>query len=458
MTGGTPIVTAADMRASEARAIAAGTPAETLMERAGSAVGEAAWRFGGGRDVLILCGPGNNGGDGYVAARWLRERGGRVRVAASGPARGDPASAAAARWNGPVETLEEARPARIVIDALFGTGLSRALDETVARPLRRLVDAADLSIAVDLPSGLASDEGGLLGAVPDVDITLALGALKPAHILHPATGHCGQVRLIDIGIAVESATRILEPPVLTSPTAADHKYSRGMVVVVAGVMPGAAQLAARAAFGAGAGYVLLLGDGVGDSPAAIVRSPYSNDALDDARIGGVVVGPGLGRDGAARERIDHALASDRPLVIDGDALRLIDPDRLAERDAPSVLTPHQGEFDALFGTGSGNAIERAGAAAAQCRAIVVLKGATTLIAAPDGRVAVSAGGSPWLSTAGTGDVLAGAIAAMLARTPDRPLEAAGAGVWLHKQAARALAGPFIADDLAAALGRGWRAQ
>jgi len=446
------------MRAAEARTIAAGVPAATLMQRAGSAVGEAAWRFGGGRDVLVLCGPGNNGGDGYVAAQWLAARGARVRVAASAPVRGEPAAAAAAGWHGPVEALDGARPGRIVIDGLFGIGLSRPLDTGVAKALQRLVGAADLAIAVDLPSGLASDAATPLAMVPDFDITLALGALKPAHVLHPAARQCGQVLLIDIGIVVESGTRMLESPALRVPSAADHKYSRGMVAVVSGSMPGAARLAARAAFGGGAGYVLLLGDGIDDGPDAIVRQRYAAAALDDHRIGALVIGPGLGRDTAARERLDHALASDKPLVIDGDALRLIDPDLLAQRPAPYVLTPHQGEFDALFGTSGGNAIDRALAASARCRGIVLLKGATTLIAAPDGRVAVAAGGNPWLSTAGTGDVLAGAIAAMLSRMPDRPFDAAGAGVWLHREAAHALAGPFLADDLAAALAKGWQRQ
>lgn len=227
-----------------------------------------------------------------------------------------------------------------------------------------------------------------------------------------------------------------------------------MVVVIAGEMSGAAELAALSAMRAGAGYVLLLGEGLAGQPHAIVRRPFAGEALSDARIGAVVIGVGLGRGAVAGTRLDQALASSHPLVIDGDALHLLDEQRLSRvcgHGAPVVLTPHAGEFDALFGKGGGSKIERARAAARKSGATVVFKGADTVIAAPDGMVRVAQGTSGWLSTAGTGDVLAGAIGAMLAGNHGSAIDAAAAGVWLHGAAADRLGGSFIADDLARAL-------
>ncbi|MEG8051791.1 NAD(P)H-hydrate dehydratase [Sphingomonas aurantiaca] len=222
-----------------------------------------------------------------------------------------------------------------------------------------------------------------------------------------------------------------------------------MVAIVAGTMSGAADLAALAAMRAGAGYVTLLGDSHGP-PHALVRTPFSTHALANDRIGALVIGPGLGREDTARTRLDAALSAGHPLIIDGDALRLIDPDRIKALQVPVILTPHAGEFDALFGKSDADKITRARDAAARAHAVVVFKGADTVIAAPDGRVRIAQGASDWLSTAGTGDVLAGAIGAILAMGLD-PLDAAGAGVWLHGDAARRLGAAFIADDLADAL-------
>ena len=442
-----PILTAAEMRAAEEAVIARGTSVVELMERAGAAVAEAAWRFAGGAPTLILCGPGNNGGDGYVAARLLAERGVHVRVAATGEPRTDAAAQAGSRWAGEVEPLDSTKPAPILIDALFGTGLARPLGEDLIGPLGRLVTSAKASIAVDLPSGVETDSGALLNEVPSFDITVALGSLKPAHRLQPAAGRCGRVVVADIGIPVASSLTELGAPHLPPPSAADHKYSRGMVAVVGGAMSGAAELAARAAFGAGAGYVLLLGAEGSGAPHAIVRRAWSAEALAERRIGALVIGPGLGRDEEAKRRLHTALGSGKPLVIDGDALHLLDADRIPP---DSIFTPHEGEFEALFGALSSSKVERAREAAARSAAIIVLKGADTVIAAPDGRASIAPPASPWLSTAGTGDVLAGAIAAMRARGLP-PFEAAKAGVWLHARAAERLGPRFIADDLAAAL-------
>ncbi len=450
---GAPILTAAAMRAAEDRAIAAGSSVAALMERAGTGVAEWVHRLAAGGEVLILCGPGNNGGDGYVAARVLASRGVPVRVAALGEPKSEAAVAARAAWGGPVEALTpatEATPA--LVDALFGTGLTRALDPALAEIVAALATETRLSIAVELPSGAETDGGGDFGVeIPTFDVTLALGALKPAHVLQPVSQHCGAVRLVEIGLGeINAPVRTLTRPRIASPGTDAHKYSRGMVAVVSGPMHGASELAARAAFRAGAGYVLLLTGGLPSPPHAIVRQRWSAEALDDQRIGAVVIGPGLGRDDRAREKLDAALASERPLVIDGDALHLLDLSALKDRAAPVVLTPHAGEFDALFGAGSGSKIDRAQDAARRSNAVVVYKGADTVIAAPDGRANIAAMGNPWLSVAGTGDVLAGAIAAILAQGRN-PLDAASAGVWLHGRAAQMLDRCFLADELADAL-------
>ncbi len=482
---GQAILTAAEMRAAEDAVIAGGVSVETLMERAGTAIAHAVRRLAGTNEVLIVCGPGNNGGDGYVAARVLAEMGMSVRVAALSAPKRDAAKSARAGWSGPVETLAAAKPAAILVDALFGTGLTRPLDaepaptpnrspadagaqlnsepspngllwapasageQSVVGRLHFLAGAAQLSIAVDLPSGLAIDSGQALSTPPVFHLTLTLGSVKPAHLLQPAARYCGQICLLDIGVPTTSEAEVLKPPVLPVPGPDSHKYTRGMVAVIAGSMSGASDLAALAAMRAGAGYVTLLGDSQG-RPHALVRAPFSDQALANDRIGALVIGPGLGRDDLAKTRLEAALTSDHPLIIDGDALRLIDPERIKALTVPVILTPHAGEFDALFGKSDADKITRAREAATRANAIVVFKGADTVVAAPDGRIRIAQGASDWLSTAGTGDVLAGAIGAMLAAKLD-PLDAACAGVWLHGDAARRLGPAFIADDLAEAL-------
>jgi ADP-dependent NAD(P)H-hydrate dehydratase / NAD(P)H-hydrate epimerase len=430
--------------------ITAGSDVDTLMERAGGCVAEAAWRIAGRVPTLILCGPGNNGGDGYVAARLLRARGVPVRVAALAPPATEAARKAAARWEGETIAFDKAEPATLVIDALFGTGLKRELEQEVAGRLSTLVESARWSIAVDLPSGVSTDDGAVLGAVPRFGVTVALGALKPAHRLLPAAERCGLVTIGDIGLDLRDAQLTeIAPPALRAPGHGDNKYTRGKVLVIAGAMPGAAALAAGAAQRAGAGYVELTG-GVGEGAAlALVRRAWDAAALDDRRLGAVVVGPGLGRDGAARDRLDAALASGRPLVLDADALTLIGRVR-HDRLRGHVLTPHWGEFNRLFGDDGADRLTQARAAARASGAVVLLKGADSIVAHPDGRAAIAPLAPAWLASAGTGDVLAGIVGAMLAGSLD-PFAAAKAAVWLHTRSAR-LAGPaLIADDLIAHL-------
>jgi len=461
---GDPVLTAAEMRAAEQALFRAGTPEYEVMVRAGRAVADIVWRVGGIQDTLIICGPGNNGGDGYVIARTLRDKGVPVRVAAMTPPATGAAQRARADWDGEVEDLMTAPPARQVVDALFGTGLTRGLDAAVANRLAQLVEGAAHSFAVDLPSGIATDTGTPLSPVPHFDICIALGQWKRAHMLRPANQCWNRMVCCDIGIEAPGASlHRLARPRLSAPEDGAHKYTRGLVAAVAGDMAGAAVLAAEAAARGGAGYVRLVGaQAVVSSSHAIVRVSLRDEAaLKDSRIAALLVGPGLGRSDAAAERLGQVLAHSHPAVLDADALWHLAQGAMGALPERAILTPHAGEFAQLFpeiggSNGDGTVIEQALAAARGSGAVVLLKGPTSVVAAPDGRAAVSDRATPWLSTAGTGDVLAGLCAARLAVTGD-PFLAAAQALWLHGEAAR-LAGPaFLADDLAAyiptALGR-----
>jgi hydroxyethylthiazole kinase-like uncharacterized protein yjeF len=443
---GRPNLTAEKMRAAEQAAIDAGTSIEALMERAGSALAEAAYRFAGPTPVLILCGPGNNGGDGYVAARHLATRGVAVRVAAIDEPQSDAAKWARSQWSGEVESLSsDTVAAPVVIDALFGTGLKRGLEASVSQQLSRLCDAAAARIACDLPSGVDADNGTELSAVPKFDMTVTFGALKPAHLLHPAMHKCGRLVLADIGLAAGTDWHEIGPPSLPPLDPGGHKYDRGLVHALAGTMPGAIALAAKAAVRAGAGYVRVsTSKPIDGLPSAIVH--MDSAPVNDERIGCLLVGPGLGD---IPQVLTLALTSKAPKLIDADAIGLLgEPERLKGQDA--IVTPHEGEFRKLFGELPGSKPERALEAAKRSGAVVVYKGPDTLVASPDGRLGFAPPAPAWLASAGTGDVLAGIIAAMRARGLPS-FEAACAGVWLHGRAA-GIAGPeMIADDLAAAI-------
>jgi len=443
---GRPILTVEAMRAAEQRAIDGGTKVEELMERAGAALAEAVYRFAGPLPVLVLCGPGNNGGDGYVASRHLTERGVKVRVAALSEPKSDAAQWARSQWTGEVEQLsDETKAAPAIIDALFGTGLKRGLDENVARQLARLCGDAVVRIACDVPSGVETDSVVELSDVPSFDLTVTFGALKPAHRLHPAMHKCGRVVLGDIGIEADSQWHEIAPPTLPALDPGGHKYTRGLVHMLAGKMPGAIALAAKAAAHGGAGYVRVSTsrsiDGV---PSSVVQTDTAK--VDDERIGCLLVGPGMGD---IPQVLTLALTSNAPKVLDADAIAYLgEPERLRGQDA--IITPHEGEFRKLFGDIEGSKADRALEAARRSGAVVVFKGPDTLVAAPDGRVGFSPPAPAWLATAGTGDVLAGLTAALRARGL-AAFEAACAGVWLHGRAAE-IAGPqMIADDLAEAI-------
>lgn len=443
---GRPILTAEAMRAAEQLSIDGGTSVQQLMERAGTALAEAVYRFAGPMPVLVLCGPGNNGGDGYVAARHLAERGVEVRIAALSAPKSDAGKWARSKWQGDVEILEGAtKSAPLVIDALFGTGLKRGMEEAVTQQFSRLCNSAIAKVACDLPSGVETDSGAELSDMPAFDMTVTFGALKPAHLLHPAMHRCGRLVLADIGIEASTDWHEIGPPELPALQPDGHKYDRGMVQALAGKMPGAIALAAKAAARAGAGYVkVTTSRSIDGLPSAIVQTDTAE--INDPRIGCLLVGPGMGD---IPQVLTLALTSKAPKVVDADAIAHAgEPERFKGQDA--ILTPHEGEFRKLFGELPGTKAERAVEAARRSGAVVIYKGSDTLVASPDGRLGFRPPGPAWLASAGTGDVLAGMTAAMRARGLPA-FEAACAAVWLHGRAAE-IAGPrMVADDLVEAI-------
>ena len=449
------ILTVAQMRAAEEALIEAGTSVDALMQVAGRGAADWVWRVAAGHKVTVLCGPGNNGGDGYVIAEAIRERGGAVCVVAACEPKTDAARNAAQQFGGEVLGPDAVVHGEVLVDCLFGSGLTRALSDDHYALLVRLAAAHHKLVAIDLPSGVDSDSGaGLNDGLPRHDLTVALGAWKFAHFLMPARALVGPCRLVGIGVGEwPGAAQAIGRPQLRRPRHRDNKFTRGLVLLVAGAMPGAAVLAASAAIRGGAGYVKVAG-GQGLPPEIVAVAGDLETALADARIGAVLVGPGLGRDEAARERLEAVLAHPaRARVLDADALNLLGPGMDV---AGAVLTPHGGEMAALeaaFGLDSGlSKPERARALAVRLGATVVFKGADTVIAAPDGRLACGPRAPVWLAMAGTGDVLAGLMAARLA-TGAEPFAAACEAVWLHGEAAH-LAGPaFTAAELAAAVPR-----
>ena len=434
----------------------------TLMANAGRAtalVVEA--RFRPCR-TLVLCGPGNNGGDGYVVARRLQSAGWPVTVAPLAPPRAGTDAAEAARgWKGPVTDFGPASAARadLVIDAVFGAGLSRDVDGVIADTLA----AAPRLVAIDVPSGLDGATGAPRGFAAEAALTVTFFRLKPGHVLLPGRDLCGKIVLADIGMpkavlaSLGSRMHVNNPALwhVPVPAAAGHKYSRGHVTVVGGeAMIGAARLAAEGARRGGAGLTTIAAptSAVGvyraGSPGIIVSDASIDTLLQDERRQVWVCGPGLGL-AAARYTLPLLIAAGRSIVADADALTVFagEPERLK---GTAVLTPHFGEFTKVFGAPGADRPRAVVSAAARTGAVVLLKGADTIVAAPDGRVSINTSAPPWLATAGAGDVLAGLIGALLAQGMP-PWEAASAAAWLHGRAA-VFAGPgMVADDIAPAL-------
>lgn len=454
------ILTAAEMRAAEQALIDRGATVGELMQRAGGGAADWIWRVAAGRSVTVLCGPGNNGGDGYVIAATLQRRGLAARVIAPLVPTTGAAREARLAWGGEAASTYDGSRAGVFVDCLLGSGLTRALAPDHAALLEALADAHECAVAIDLPSGIASDGGAVLGAVPRFDLTLALGAWKPAHFLMPATGRMGELRLVDIGVGqVEGAARLFPRPRLDAPPNDAHKYTRGLVGVVAGAMQGAALLAADAAAHAGAGYVKILGQSPFPGPSWLVIDGAPLDAaLTDPRWSALLVGPGLGRDEQARGRLAAVLERGVPTVLDADALHLLDDDMLEGIDpARLLLTPHEGELARLCAAFEIEPVGKVAAArglAGRTGLTVLAKGPDTVLAGADGRVAYFRKASSWLSAAGTGDVLAG-IAASRLGSGCTPFRAAGEAVRIHTEAAR-LAGPgFTAEDLVRSLSQAY---
>ena len=448
------LLTPAESAAADRAALALGVPVAVLMEQAGRAVARAVRARIPPCRTLVLCGPGNNGGDGYVAARHLARAGWPVRLAALAPPR-DAASVAAARWHGPcaASSAEAVARADLVIDAIFGAGLARDLDPAVASVLR----AARRVVAVDVPSGLDGATGAVRGFAPAASLTVTFFRCKPGHLLYPGRALCGETVLADIGLpeaALPAGVRCYrnDPALwrLPVPDPQGHKYSRGHVTVLGGAaMTGAARLAAAAARRAGAGVVTIAALGAAATyragePGVIVDETPMATLLEDARRTVWVCGPGLGV-AAAAVVLPALLSAGRCVVADADALTACAgaPGRLR---GAAVLTPHAGEFARVFGPPGPDRLQAVRAAALRTGAVVLLKGPDTIVAAPDGRAAVNASAPPFLATAGAGDVLAGLIAGLLAQgTP--AWEAACAGAWLHGIAAASHGPGLIAEDL-----------
>jgi hydroxyethylthiazole kinase-like uncharacterized protein yjeF len=460
------------MQEADRLTIAAGMPGSALMQRAGEAVArEIECRFSP-RPVTILCGPGNNGGDGFVVAHELAESGWPIRVALYGKLhelRGD-ARFHAQRWTGSVEPLtpRAVDGAALVVDALFGSGFSRTLDSQVIDTLAFATHGRVPIIAVDLPSGVMGDSGETRGAAPAL-CSVTFGRKKPGHLLLPGRDLCGEVVLADIGIpaAVFDALPIdtwendaalwLEKMPQLSPS--DNKYGRGHALLYGGYpVTGAARMAARAAARIGAGLTTIA---VPDKALSIYAAALTSimvqpliepgdfeRLLADTRYTAFLIGPGAGVNEATRARALNLLQTTKPVLLDADAITVFAPqaDTLFQAiRGPCVITPHEGEFKRLFGS-EGDKLTRARAAARRSGAIIVLKGSDTVIAAPDGRAVINANAPPTLATAGSGDVLGGLILGLLAQGMDA-FFAAAAGVWMHGAAAAEFGPGLLAEDL-----------
>lgn len=486
------LLTPAEMAEADRLAMSAGIAGSTLMENAGRAVADAvAARHAPGATVAVVTGPGNNGGDGFVAARLLSERGYRIRLLLLGTPdqlNGD-AAQAAGRWSGPTEAATPAGLAdsEVIVDALFGAGLDRPV-EGRARALIEAINAGAAGIfAVDLPSGINGATGAVMGVAVTAAETVTFFRRKPGHLLLPGRQHCGTVQVADIGIpatalaAIKPKTFVNAPPLwgelFPVPRLDGHKYTRGHAVVVSGGLAstGAGRLAARGALRAGAGLVTLaspreaLAVNAAANLAVMVRPVDGADEfrefLSDPRCNAVVLGPGTGVGGGTRDLVLAALAGERAVVLDADALTSFagDPEVLIaairkRQPAVTVLTPHEGEFARFFEKlveEPQTRFEKACLTAEKSGSFVLLKGPDTIVAAPDGRAAIAENAPPWLATAGSGDVLAGMVGGLLAQGMPG-FEGAAAAVWLHGEAGNEAGPGLIAEDLPEVLPRVYR--
>ncbi|HYC14065.1 MAG TPA: NAD(P)H-hydrate dehydratase, partial [Stellaceae bacterium] len=467
------LLTPAEMARADRAALAAGRSVEELMLAAGEAVAAAIRARWSPRPTIVLCGPGNNGGDGFVAARSLAASGWPVRVALLGRREALKGAARhyAEAWPGTIETLGPAalEGAKLAVIAIFGAGLARPVEGIVAETLAAVAALGIPTVAIDVPTGVDGSTGAVRGLAAAADLTVTFFRKKPGHLLLPGRRLCGEIVLAEIGIPasvlaeIAPKTRENGPALWLHefrwPRLDDHKFRRGHLLLAGGeIMTGAARLAARAAARVGAGLVTLAAPRsvwsvYATALAGTIVRPCGGieewqDLLADARRNAILLGPGAGTGTMLRDMVVAALATRRPTVLDADALTVFaeEPQRLFQAIAgPAVLTPHEGEFTRLFGE-RGDKLTRARAAAARSGAVVLLKGPDTVIAAPDGRAIINANGPPELATGGTGDVLAGMIAGLLAEGMDA-FAAAAAAAWLHGEAGRAGGAGLVAEDL-----------
>jgi hydroxyethylthiazole kinase-like uncharacterized protein yjeF len=466
------LLTVAQMNAADRFAMAAGTPGTVLMQRAGECVAQEVMRRWTPRRVSVLCGPGNNGGDGFVAAIALAQAGWTVRLALFGDLGALPgdAQAHARRWTGGIEPLTASviENAELVIDAVFGSGLSRRLDSQVSDTLFAAEKRGLPIIAVDVPSGVMGNSGENLGAAAAV-CTVTFMRKKPCHLLLPGRDLCGEVVVADIGIpraALDSLsidlwenTPVLWREKLPHLRNAGNKYSRGHVLLYGGYpMTGASRMAARAAARSGAGLTTIAVPEkaftiYATALTSIMAHPLARDEdfagmLKDPRYTAFSIGPGAGVSEATRAHALTLLHTGKPVVLDADAISVFSkhPDELFQAiRGPCVITPHEGEFKRIFES-TGDKLTRAREAARRSGAVVVLKGADTVIAAPDGRAIINGNAPATLATAGSGDVLGGLIVGLLSQGMDA-FPAAAAGVWMHGAAASDFGPGLIAEDL-----------
>jgi len=459
------VLTVAQMNEADRLTMGSTHPGTALMENAGRAVaGEIMRRWSPGQ-VAVLCGPGNNGGDGFVVARLLEEAGWTVRLGLLGGK-----NANAALWHGQPEPLAPALldNAGLIVDALFGSGLARRIDGVAAEMLHAAAAKKIPIVAIDVPSGVAGDSGDDLGAV-QARLTVTFFRKKPGHLLLPGRTLCGELVVADIGIASAVLAQIAPEIAENGPGLWRHalpqaipggnKYGRGHALLYGGaVMTGAARMAARAAARAGAGLTTVAVPEqawavYAGALTSIMVSPLQAEddfstLIADTRITAMLIGPGAGITEQTRAHALAILATGRPALLDADAITVFKQSPATLFDAingPCVLTPHEGEFRRIFATG-GDKVFRTRQAARQSGAVLVLKGSDTVIAAPDGRVAINANAPDTLATAGSGDVLAGFILGLLAQGME-PFAAACAGVWLHGAAAASFGPGLLAEDL-----------
>ena len=452
--------------------VASGTSEMVLMENAGRAVAREIEKRWSVRPVVVLCGPGNNGHDGCVVARQLADAGWCVRVALLGSR--DLLSGEARRhadlWPGAIEPLspEMLEGAELVVDAIFGAGLSRALEGPAAETLAAAAQKGLPVVAIDVPSGVMGDTGEALGAVPCV-LTVTFFRKKPGHLLLPGRRLCGEVVVADIGISASILDQ-LSPDMyendpglwfsnLPRPQDSGNKYTRGHALIGGGYpVTGASRMAALSAARAGAGLTTIAVPEIAlpiyaGALTSIMVTPLSTPEnlyhlLEDHRFSAFLIGPGAGVSEATRNHAIAMLRTGRPTILDADAITSFqdDPEALfREISGPCILTPHDGEFARLFDP-KGDKLTRTRAAAKKSRAIIILKGSDTVIAAPDGRAIINSNAPSTLATAGSGDVLSGILLGLLAQGMN-PFLASAAAVWLHGAAASEFGPCLIAEDL-----------